>query len=286
MSQTPRPADESSERELAEYRALSPLAIVGLVLGLLSPVALLDPAAWCVPLLGIVISLIALRRIARDWQMLAGRGVAWTGLTLALLFAVAAPSDWLLYRYFLRREAVQFAQPWFQLLGTGQMHRAFLLTVDPRSRPPLDLSLPDLCNRSAQFCEDLEAYRQEEAVKTLATLGASQVRFLTVDDQTAGADRDYVRPVFEVRSARDPRQAPLRVTLSMERLRLRGGEGWHLGRADWRILRAEIHPAEKRGQAHIPGGLRYMGNIAVRRVASIQGIYSRQFTQYMRLSPF
>jgi len=242
MSRAPFCTPEPTERELGEYRALCPLAVLGLVLGLLSATALLDPMAWSLPVLGTIVSLIALRRIARDPQTLAGRGVAWAGLTLALVFTVAAPSDWLLYRYFVRRESAAFARPWFQLLGAGQTHRAFLLTVDARSRLPLDVSLPDLCNRAQHLCQELEEYRKDAVVKKLESFGPSQVQFVRVDDQSAGTDRDYVRPVFEVRSARDPQQAPLRVALNMERVRLRGGEGWHLGRADWRILRAEIVP--------------------------------------------
>jgi hypothetical protein len=242
MNQSPPPSRlESTEPELAEYRSLSLLAVLGLALGLVSAAALLDPLAWVLPVLAAVVSLAALRRIAREPQTLAGRKVAWAGLTLSLLFGAAAPCDWFLYRYLLAREAVAFARPWFQLLGQHQTHNAYLLTVDPRSRLPLNLSLPELCRRAPHLCTEFEEYRRDAVVKTLEALGPTRVRLLRVDDHAAGSDRDFARPVFEV-TADAGSPTTLRVALSMERVRLRGGEGWRLGRADWRILRAEIQP--------------------------------------------
>lgn len=232
----------NTEHELAEYRSLSPHAVLGLVIGLLSAAALLDPMAWALPAAGLVVSLVALMRIARNPAALAGRKVAWAGLTLSLLFAAAAPSDWCLYRYLVRREALVFARPWFQLVGERQIHKAYLLTVEPQSRLPLDVSLPEMCRRASYLCTELDGYRKDPAVKALEALGENTVRFCRCEEQLTGSDRDYVRAVFDASTVRDGRSATLRVALNMERQRLRAAEGWRLGRAEWRILRAEILP--------------------------------------------
>jgi hypothetical protein len=229
---------------LAEYRSLSALALAAVVLGLLSGLALLDPMAWGLPALGLLVSLAALRRIRRDEAALAGRGLARAGLALSLLFAVAAPTDWFLYRYLVRREALRFAGYWFQLLGEGQVQKAYLLTVDPKSRLPLDISLPEMCRRASYLCEELEVYRKNRLVRTLAELGPrAAVRFSETELQETTSDRDYVRLVYEVTHRRDARPETFFVALNLERRRMRGAEGWHLGWADWRILKAE-RPSE------------------------------------------
>jgi hypothetical protein len=238
----PLPAGEPAEHELAEYRSLSPHAVLGVVLGLLSIAALVDPMLWVLPVLGVAVSAVALWRIARDPQALAGRKLAWIGLGLSLVFAAAAPTDWFLYRELVRREAVAFARPWFQLFRQGQTYKAFLLTVEPQSRLPLDVSLPELCRRASYLCAELDTYRKDPVVKALEALGgATRVQLLRIDAQGAGSDRDFVRPVFQVTAGDGGRT--LHIMLSMERLRLRGGEGLRLGHAEWRILRAEIVPS-------------------------------------------
>lgn len=241
---TPAPTHRAAaEHDLAEYRSLSVHAVLGLALGLASPVALLDPLLWVLPIVGLAVSLVALRRIARDGQMLAGRKLAWAGVVLSLVFAVAGPSDWVVYRELVGREAVAFARPWFQSFGEGQTHKAFLLTVEPQFRLPLDVSLPEMCRRAADLCTELDGYRKDPAVKALEGLGtATTARFLRIDEQAASSDRDFVRPVFEVTADRNGHRQTLHVALNMERQRLRGAEGWHLGRAEWRILHAEILP--------------------------------------------
>ena len=231
-----------TEHELSEYRWLSPHAMVGLVLGLLSAVALLDPLAWLLPAAGIVVSLIAIVRIARNPQTFTGQKLAWTGLALSLLFAAAGPTDWYLYRYLVRREALAFARPWFQLIGEREIHKAYLLSVEPHSRLPLDISLPEMCRRAAYLCTELEGYRKDPAVKALEALGENRVRFCRFEGQLTASDRDSVRAVFEASPAHGNPAATLRVALSLERLRLRGAQGWRLGRAEWRLLRAEIVP--------------------------------------------
>lgn len=223
-----------------EYRSLCPHALIGLALGLLSVLALLGPLAWVLPAAAIPASLLALRRIASDEQALAGRALARAGLVLGLVFAVAGPTNWLLYRHVLEREAQRFARPWFQLLGEGQVHKAFLLTIEPQSRLPLDVSLPELCRRADLLCKELEEYRKQPLVQELAALGdRATIRFDRVLDQQAGSDRDYVRLLYSLSFDDGTGRHTQRIALNLERVRLRVAAGWHLGRADWRILKAE-----------------------------------------------
>ena len=89
---------DPQDAQLAEYRAVAGQAVLGLIFGLLSPVALIDPMLWVVPLLGVFFSVWALRRINKYAPAMIGRKAALVALALSLLFAAAAPADWLIYR--------------------------------------------------------------------------------------------------------------------------------------------------------------------------------------------
>ena len=78
---------DPQDAELAAYRAVAGQAVVGLIFGLLAPLALVDPLLWAVPALGVLLSGWALRRIRRSEPALAGRKMALAGLVLSLLFA-------------------------------------------------------------------------------------------------------------------------------------------------------------------------------------------------------
>jgi len=77
------------------YRALSALAIAGLVFAVASVLTAVDWHFAPVPLVAVVLSLLALRRIRRMPDELSGERMAWTGLGLAVgLWALG--STWLL----------------------------------------------------------------------------------------------------------------------------------------------------------------------------------------------
>src|SRR5436305_15202732 len=78
--------------QITEYRTLSVLAIISLIIGLISPVAIAAPFLLVVPFVGIAVSLLALRRIAVSGGVLAGRWAATLGLVLSLASAVVPVS--------------------------------------------------------------------------------------------------------------------------------------------------------------------------------------------------
>ncbi len=105
---------ESPETDLVNYRALPAQALIGLILGLLSPAAFVDPLLWIVPVLGIFFSVWALRRIKRNPAAVTGRKRALLGLALALFSLAAAPTDLFAYRQLVQNQARQVADTWFQ----------------------------------------------------------------------------------------------------------------------------------------------------------------------------
>jgi hypothetical protein len=91
MSIDVEPAAVPAEDYL-QYRALSTAAVAALIVGLLSPVAILGWTLLVVPLIGIPLSLFALAKVRKHHQELTGEGLAKAGLALSLAFAVLGPA--------------------------------------------------------------------------------------------------------------------------------------------------------------------------------------------------
>ena len=131
MTTTAKPGltEHHQDDDIAQYRQLCVLAVVGLILGLLSAAALIDPLTWVVPGAGILVSWLALRRIARAEAGLAGRKAALAGLLLSVLFGAAGAANAITYRALVRQQGRRFAEEWFELLLARQPQKAYQLTI-------------------------------------------------------------------------------------------------------------------------------------------------------------
>jgi hypothetical protein len=116
--------------EIVEYRSLSVLAVVSLILGLLSPLVLLAPLMLAVALFGAASALVALGRIAASDGMLAGRGAALVGLALCVASMGAMGSRAVVTRQLVLRQANALANEWIEALTTGHPERALALTLE------------------------------------------------------------------------------------------------------------------------------------------------------------
>jgi hypothetical protein len=72
------------------YRALSSAAVASLVVGLLSPLALLDWVLLAIPVVGLVLGVAACRVLARHSEELTGRSLARLGLGLSAFWLVTS----------------------------------------------------------------------------------------------------------------------------------------------------------------------------------------------------
>ena len=174
---------ESHEADLDEYHAVSGLAVGGLVVGLLSCVALVDPMGWLVPPVGILLCLLALWRIACNAPELIGRKAAVVGLVLSILFGGAGISHQLTYNWLLRRQARQFGTAWFDLLARQQPQMAHQMTLPPDERRPLDSDLWAMYRDAPSKRKSLKEFADDSSVRTLLALGEkAKVRYCkTVD---------------------------------------------------------------------------------------------------------
>jgi hypothetical protein len=224
---------DSQDAEFAAYRSVAVQAVVGFVFGLLAPLTLLWPVFLIAAVIGLFFSCWALRRIKRDPTALTGRKLAWAGLAISLLFLVAAPTDWLVYRRIVCNEARQFSTLWFRYVTHGQPQKAHQLTVPPQMRQPLGENLWAYYRSNARSRKGLEGYVQSPLVRTLLALGPrAMVRFYETAGQTHDGNDDFVESVFAVTYEEEGEKKSFFVTVQAMRTRLADGS------AEWRILQA------------------------------------------------
>jgi hypothetical protein len=238
---------DSRDAELASYRALPVLVVVGLIFGLLSPLAMVDIMLLCVPVIGAMLSWVALRRISKDPQALGGRKMAIAGLALCLMFLAAAPADLLAHRWMIENESQQFADLWFQYLTDGQPQKAHQLAIDPAARQPLDERLwayyrsapapkseqPGIPTSTPRA--DLEHFVKQPVVRALLALGPkARVRFYQSGDQLSEGGNDLIGLLYAV--TYDDRGERKSFFVVVQMLRRKLAEG----RAGWCIVRSDV----------------------------------------------
>lgn len=170
-SASPQPST-ATEPDLRNYQALSALALGALVIGIVSPVAWITPVLWIVPGLGVLLALIAMRAIARNADQLTGRKLAVGGLVLSLLFGSAAISQSLSRTWWLRGEAQQVVQIWFELLSKDEPAQAHRWMTTPQKRHADDDSLWSYYRNTADARAALESFVQEPATRFLLAHGS------------------------------------------------------------------------------------------------------------------
>ena len=220
---------ERQDADIAEYRAVSTAAIVGLIVGLLGPLALSHPLLWTLPAVGAAICLTALVRIAQQTPTLLGRKAALIGLALSILFAAAGPTHWLVYRRLVRQEASQFGLKWFSLLAERQPHKAHQLTSRAEYRQPFDDTLWEYYGQDSTMRLELTEYVNQPLVRTLLALGPkAEVRYYGIDSQRRANNADEVEAIYAV-TYEDDGKKTFFVLLKMHRFVNRRGQ------AAWRV---------------------------------------------------
>ena len=229
------------DAELAEYRALAGQSVAGLIFGLLAPLALIDPLLWVFPLLGLLFSYWALRRIKNADPALTGRRLATVGLMVSLLFAVAAPAEWLAYHWKIRAEARHISAMWFDCIMQEQPHRAHQLSMAPQLRRPFDDRLWDYYRDNPRQREALKNYTANPAIRAMLALGPrARVRFYDTTAQGRDDTADHVEQLYAITYEEDGERKSFFVAVRMMR------EKDDDGKAGWRMLSAEGGVVPKR----------------------------------------
>jgi hypothetical protein len=232
----PEPAFHSDDVEnVANYQSLSVLALFSLLIGLAAPLCLLSKAFLLLPLVGLSVSLLALRQIALSEGRLAGRGAATIGLMLCIASIATAVARDAVTRSMRTAQATEFARTWLHQVASDQTQQAFkstykgarpLTPTEPGSpapeESPYDTFLGDaLIQKIRATGKDARI----ELDKTLEFARASRREFTV-------RQRFLISPMRE--SVQSGAGDPLEVYLTLHRSRFRGDT-----HSRWLVMRYE-----------------------------------------------
>lgn len=112
------------------YRPVSGMAVMALLAGALSAVALVSPFFWVVPLLAIGLACLGLADVGRPGAEKAGRAAALVGLAFAVGFGTQAVSAAVTSRWLVTSRARSAATLWLDALRAGRVDDARSMCVE------------------------------------------------------------------------------------------------------------------------------------------------------------
>lgn len=119
------------------YRAISPTAVVALLLGLLSVASFVEPTFFVAAALAIVVGLAAERTIRRMPEVYTGRGLAQAGVALGMVFGLAAGTNMAVNGMIVRRGAASFGREVASVFESGQLDQVVNIKIPYSSRKDL-----------------------------------------------------------------------------------------------------------------------------------------------------
>jgi hypothetical protein len=223
--------------DLGQYRAVSGLAVVGLLAGVFSVLAFVHQLLYLVPLAAIVINLLALRQIAEASPPLIGRKAALTGLALALIFVGSAPVQRAVHRRDLRAQSLQIAREWFTALRDDRPEVACRLSRLPTTAAMRAQSPLKQFENGMLSLERIRKYVRESPVDLLLKLGKrAHVRLYAAnDDIWWDSEMEGVRDYYVVTVGQGPEAISFFILLGTTRTKEIGTGEWQ-----WQVTKSEF----------------------------------------------
>jgi hypothetical protein len=161
--------------------------------------AVLGAVLWLIPPIAIAINLLALRRINRYWPGLVGRPIAWAGLALAIIAAVAAPTRLQVRDWLLATEGQRIAELFFELLRDDKPELAYQLTPERNTNLPFGGALWAQYRANAERMDSVRSFVDEPAVRALLELGPrATVRFFANEEHQQIDNQDGLVRLYAV----------------------------------------------------------------------------------------
>lgn len=174
IASRPQPNDSGSpiENELPSYRAISALAVISALLGVVSALCFVDLNWLPAAALGLIFGVMAERKIRRRPDVLTGRSFAQAGIALSVIFATSsfAYSQW--QSYLLHRSVTRFARTFTKTLNEAKAAkpldttRVLFYLMPPAERAAL--APEDVSNAVQQMFKD--SLTLKEADHTIRSL--------------------------------------------------------------------------------------------------------------------
>lgn len=246
---------------VSEYRTLSIPCLLAFLAGLLSPLVLISWGLVFLPILALALALAGLYGVERSEGMQFGKPLAWSGVFLAICFSVMNVTLWEAYKSNVIREAIVFADHYFELYDRGpdDPELDILHVHDMRSPYWLRSAMPiedrwKAIEKDTLTQEDIGGYSGQLPERTLMALGGRAVPTYYSVKSYGYAGSDYVTLVYAITYETDAKE---KETFFLElRLKRTHGEdtttiaNQKIKRGGWSVesLKAPVLPKEFGGK--------------------------------------
>ena len=133
------------EPMLDNYRPISKLAVLAVLLAVASPLALVTPLLWVIPFAALLTSVFALVVISRPGSGVIGRKAVLAAVATSCFFGAWAPARYLSWQAAVDRQSAALIDKWLELIRTDQLDAAYQMHVDSRGGAPAEgLSPPGM----------------------------------------------------------------------------------------------------------------------------------------------
>lgn len=122
------------ENELPTYRAISPMAVFSLILGLIALFCFADFYFLVAAAAAVVTGFLADRKIRRMPDVLTGRGFAQAGIAMGLIFGLGSVTTDYVQDYIRRTEAARFARTYVKVLQDRSLGENLWYRIPPAAR--------------------------------------------------------------------------------------------------------------------------------------------------------
>jgi hypothetical protein len=208
----------AAESDMVGYSAISPAAIVALLLGVASFFAIGNLLLLILPALAILAAIFAFVSIARSDGGVSGRWAAVAGLALALAFASTAIVRSTTRAWHLRNEAHAVADKWLDLVRRGKLHQAHQWHLPPQQRQLATTPLAQYYHDSKTAQTDFDSFfRQMPLVDVVDALPHADPHFVSVAEQIKLEKNDRVALLYEIEPPQAKSGEPLRFVVITER---------------------------------------------------------------------
>jgi hypothetical protein len=219
--------------EIGQYRAVSAVAVAGLIMAVVSLVAFAHPVFWPLPVAAAAVNVAALRRIADHASALLGRPLAFAGLAIALAIGAAAPTQYFVSIERSQLEARQFVRLWFDAVKTGRVDLAAALLLSPTARHEHLADSAELEGDGPLNRKSLESFSDNPVVRALLVLGESaHIHFLETQMHQTTLFSERMRSLWAVTYEKDGKRQSFLVRVILERnaRHARRVHEWEFGR--------------------------------------------------------
>lgn len=165
------PPGPAGALEEPSYRVISYPALATLLVGLFSPLALLTPTLWIIPVLTVVLGAISLRGLAAHPGAI-GRRAALVGMVVAILCGTYAWTARTARDAWLGRTAREYADQWVELLHQQRLYEAHQLHGRKVDRAAPGLDLEDFYRHQSGARFDYDQFFKSEPVVTMIRAAA------------------------------------------------------------------------------------------------------------------